>query len=87
MRASEAADVIAALTDAGVDVWVEGGWGVDAFVGVEARAHKDRDLVVPLGAADVVVQLLEAQGFRFVAGSSPFDRCGPDGAAHGVSAD
>jgi lincosamide nucleotidyltransferase A/C/D/E len=71
MRANDAVDVIAAFTAAGVDVWVEGGWGVDALVGAEGRPHKDLDLVVPLADAETVVQLLRARGFRYATGPRP----------------
>ena len=55
MRAREAAHLIAALTEADVDIWVEGGWGVDALVGVETRTHKDLDLFVPLADSELDV--------------------------------
>jgi lincosamide nucleotidyltransferase A/C/D/E len=34
------------LRRAGLDVWVEGGWGVDALLGEQTRAHDDLDLAV-----------------------------------------
>lgn len=39
-------DVIGRLGAAGIDVWVEGGWGVDALLGQQTRAHDDLDLGV-----------------------------------------
>jgi lincosamide nucleotidyltransferase A/C/D/E len=68
MRANEVAEVIRALADAGVEVWVEGGWGVDALVGEETRPHKDVDLVVGSDDVEALVGWLEAQAFRLVAG-------------------
>jgi lincosamide nucleotidyltransferase A/C/D/E len=43
---AEAIDVLDRLEAAGVDVWVDGGWGIDALLGRQTRAHRDLDLVV-----------------------------------------
>ena len=68
MHAADVAAVILALADAGVEVWVEGGWGVDALVGEETRPHKDVDLLVRPDDAEALVGWLEAHDFRLVAG-------------------
>jgi lincosamide nucleotidyltransferase A/C/D/E len=39
-------DVLARLDAAGVDWWLDGGWGVDALLGEETRPHDDLDLIV-----------------------------------------
>ena len=44
MSSHEVLRVLAALRD--VPVWVGGGWGVDALVGRETRAHRDLDLAI-----------------------------------------
>jgi lincosamide nucleotidyltransferase A/C/D/E len=36
------------LEEGGVPAWVEGGWGVDALLKRETRAHRDIDVIVPL---------------------------------------
>lgn len=51
------------LSRAGVDAWVDGGWGVDALVGRQTRSHSDLDLVVPQDAVLTVQSILEEQGF------------------------
>ena len=54
-QAVGAPDVLAVLdllAGAGVEAWVDGGWGVDALVGAVTRTHSDVDLVVPLPAVD-----------------------------------
>lgn len=43
--------VLDLLEGAGVRVWVDGGWGVDALVGRQTRPHADLDLALAL--ADV----------------------------------
>jgi lincosamide nucleotidyltransferase A/C/D/E len=31
---------------AGIEVWVDGGWGIDQLLGEQTRRHEDFDLVV-----------------------------------------
>ena len=51
------ADVLAVLEAlGGLRVWVDGGWGVDALLGEQTRAHGDLDLAVDeaqLGEAEL----------------------------------
>ena len=46
MTAADAAGILGCLRAARVDVWLEGGWGVDALVGGQTRDHKDLDVIV-----------------------------------------
>lgn len=50
MPSSEVHRVLDALEQADVRAWVEGGWGIDALVGRETRAHDDLDLAVDTAA-------------------------------------
>jgi lincosamide nucleotidyltransferase A/C/D/E len=43
--------------------WVMGGWGVDALLHRETRAHKDLDLLVALGDLPTLWKLLDEHGF------------------------
>lgn len=63
MDARSVLRVIAALQDAGVPVWLDGGWGVDALVGKQTREHDDLDRVIGLGDAPVARAALAALGF------------------------
>jgi lincosamide nucleotidyltransferase A/C/D/E len=65
----DSADVLAVLdllAGAGVEAWVDGGWGVDALVGDATRQHSDVDLVVPLPALDTALAALATAGYRRV---------------------
>jgi Aminoglycoside-2''-adenylyltransferase len=46
MTAEDALEVVGWLSEADVDVWLLGGWSVDALVGEQTRKHKDLDLSV-----------------------------------------
>ena len=45
--AEEVVELLVLLTVAGVAVWVDGGWGVDALLGEQTRPHGDLDIAVP----------------------------------------
>jgi lincosamide nucleotidyltransferase A/C/D/E len=65
----DARDVLAVLdllAGAGVEAWVDGGWGVDALLGERTRPHSDVDLVVPLPALEPALAALAAAGYARV---------------------
>jgi len=63
MRAEDVADLQRALAARELDWCVVGGWGVDALLARQSRAHADLDVL--LGVADLaaVLGLLEERGF------------------------
>jgi len=46
MTEADVIEILGWLADAGVAVWLDGGWGVDALIGEQTREHKDLDLIV-----------------------------------------
>jgi lincosamide nucleotidyltransferase A/C/D/E len=68
ISASDVAEIIGWLRAAGVDVWLDGGWGVDALVGEETREHKDLDLIVRDAHEVRMRAVLADQGFGQVEG-------------------
>jgi lincosamide nucleotidyltransferase A/C/D/E len=71
MSAEEAAELVGLLEHAGVDVWLDGGWGVDALLGEQTRPHDDLDLVVPLEHVPALQEALARRGFRLAGGGAP----------------
>jgi lincosamide nucleotidyltransferase A/C/D/E len=56
------------LTDAlGVRVWIDGGWAVDACLGVQTRRHADVDIVIEQRDLLAVVSALRSHGYAAVA--------------------
>ena len=47
MNASDVVELLNRLEEHGIDVWLNGGWGVDALLGHQTREHDD--LVTRLG--------------------------------------
>lgn len=52
------------LTAAGIRIWVDGGWGVDALLGRQTRHHDDLDLALLLVDVDRALHVLAALGYH-----------------------
>lgn len=77
-------EVIDRLEAAGIDVWIDGGWGVDALVGEQTREHDDVDLVVPLARVGDACAALAGLGYNLTLDWLP-TRCQlRDGEGRGV---
>jgi lincosamide nucleotidyltransferase A/C/D/E len=57
----------------GIEVWLDGGWGVDALLGKQTRPHSDLDVVVQQSDLPKLRRLLEADGY----GDVPRDDTSP----------
>ena len=71
MTASSVLEVVDLLESDDIDVWLDGGWGVDALLGQETRSHDDLDLVIELTHSERVVELLHGNGYELVDGAPP----------------
>ncbi|MFF7171847.1 nucleotidyltransferase domain-containing protein [Streptomyces pseudovenezuelae] len=61
--ADEVVRVLDLLRRAGAEVWVGGGWGIDALVGRRTRDHRDLDLMHRQEQEPTVVAALAGAGF------------------------
>jgi lincosamide nucleotidyltransferase A/C/D/E len=61
VKAEDVLGILAALD--GLDVWIGGGWGVDALVGEQTRPHGDLDLMHREEQEPQVVAALAELGF------------------------
>jgi lincosamide nucleotidyltransferase A/C/D/E len=89
-REMSAADVVEALRlfeAHGIDVWVDGGWGVDALIGEQTRPHADLDIALPHADVPNLRALLEARGYRDVPRDDTRDCNFVLGDAHGREVD
>jgi lincosamide nucleotidyltransferase A/C/D/E len=71
MPAEEVHHILATLRGAGLSVWIDGGWGVDACLGEQTRSHEDVDLVVELEQLDRVVAALRGLGYELAEDHRP----------------
>lgn len=63
MSADDVWDILTRLEAVGIGNWVDGGWGVDALLGMQTRTHDDLDIVIAAKDLDVARNALHALGF------------------------
>jgi len=66
MTADDAVKIIKLLEENGIEVYVDGGWGVDALLGRQTRKHDDLDIALPHKYVPKLRKLLEARGYKDV---------------------
>jgi hypothetical protein len=71
MPAEEVVAIVDALESAGIAVWLDGGWGVDALLEEQTREHDDFDLVVGLDDVDRLREVLAERGYEMLGGGPP----------------
>ena len=63
MKSDAAAELYSLLAEQGVNLWIGGGWGVDALLGEQTRPHKDLDIFVCLEDLATMIGVLIPLGF------------------------
>jgi lincosamide nucleotidyltransferase A/C/D/E len=71
MTADMVLEVIDTLTENGINVWIDGGWNVDALLGEQTREHDDLDIAVRLQDQFAFEVVMTDVGFRIT--EMPFD--------------
>jgi hypothetical protein len=56
-------DFYKTITQLGVELWIDGGWSVDALLGEQTRPHKDLDIAFQQKDIPVLRHLLQARGY------------------------
>jgi lincosamide nucleotidyltransferase A/C/D/E len=64
MKAEEAAELIKFLEQQGVEVYVDGGWAVDALLGQQTRVHADLDIALSHKYVPRLRELLGGRGYQ-----------------------
>ncbi|MDQ6710327.1 MAG: aminoglycoside nucleotidyltransferase [Candidatus Dormibacteraeota bacterium] len=63
VTASDVVELINWLEQHGIDVWLNGGWGVDALLGHQTRPHDDLDITISAKDRDAFTSAMRALGF------------------------
>lgn len=63
VRAQDVIHLYQSLSSNGIRVWLTGGWGIDALLEEQTRAHKDLDIIVLLDDVVRVRELLAREGY------------------------
>ncbi len=64
MEAKDVVDLVRLLEAENIDVWLDGGWSVDALLGKQLRPHKDLDIAVQWKDVPRLREVLAAQGYK-----------------------
>lgn len=56
---TDAIEIITYAEENGINIWIDGGWGVDALLEEETRAHNDIDLFVEESNSKKFVEILK----------------------------
>jgi lincosamide nucleotidyltransferase A/C/D/E len=56
------------LDSGAIELWLDGGWGVDALLGEQTRPHDDVDLVVRVDDVPGMREILAVDGFQLIRG-------------------
>lgn len=67
MNASDVIKLYDMLTKNKINVWIDGGFGVDALLGKQTRLHEDVDIVIQQKDVPKLRELLRVQGYKDVA--------------------
>lgn len=62
----DAIEIILYAEENEIDIWLDGGWGVDALLGGETRSHNDIDLFVEEKNGKTFIEILKEKGFTEV---------------------
>jgi lincosamide nucleotidyltransferase A/C/D/E len=71
MDAARVLDLLADLEALGIQIWLDGGWAVDALLGEQTRPHDDLDLVSRLEDSAQIEKALGARGYTQAGGGLP----------------
>jgi len=66
MTAKDVVGLVQLLEQNEIEVYVDGGWGIDALLGEQTRKHGDLDIALPHKHVPRLRELLEARGYKDV---------------------
>ena len=64
MNEKDVIDLLKKIENIGIEVWIDGGWGVDALLGRQTRPHNDIDIFVQKKDARAFTEMLSLNGYR-----------------------
>jgi lincosamide nucleotidyltransferase A/C/D/E len=63
MDPKDVIDIYELLLKNNIQVWLTGGWGIDALLGKQTRSHKDLDVIMLLADVPALFDILKMQGY------------------------
>jgi lincosamide nucleotidyltransferase A/C/D/E len=82
-------DLLRLFEGAEIEVWLDGGWAVDALLGAQTRLHKDVDIILRVADLPKLREILGSRGFEIQHGGTESnfvlaDRSGLEVDVHGI---
>ena len=71
MTSSSLVELLRLFENNMIQVWLDGGWGVDALLQTQTRVHKDVDVIVSILDVPKLQELLGMEGFSVQEGEPP----------------
>lgn len=71
MTSAALVELLQLFEEGGIEVWLDGGWGVDALLEGQTRPHKDVDIILRVADTPRLQQILEGRGFAIKEGPPP----------------
>ena len=71
MSSSDLTELLRLLDEASIDVWLDGGWGVDALLGRQTRRHRDVDIILRVSDVPKLRDILGDKDFAVRDGIPP----------------
>jgi lincosamide nucleotidyltransferase A/C/D/E len=92
MKSSAVIELARLFESAGLTVWLDGGWVVDALLQTQTRPHKDLDIIPCLADIPKLLEILKSRGFAIQKGTPPHvfvlaDSAGAEVDIHAVTFD
>jgi len=74
------------LNNRGIEIWIDGGWGVDALLGKQTRQHNDLDIFIQEKDVSSLLNWCKSKGYREIKleMARPFNFVYGDDAGHEV---
>lgn len=66
MKVQDVTDLLQLFDQNGLEIYIDGGWGVDALLGEQTRPHGDLDIAIPHKYVPKLRELLGARGYKDV---------------------
>lgn len=64
MKSDEVLKIYNRLKEKGINIWIDGGWCVDALLGKQTRQHQDLDIAVDRNDAAELKKFLISEGYQ-----------------------
>ena len=71
MTAVDVVGLLRLLQEAGIPVWLDGGWGIDALLQKQTRPHHDLDLIPRVADIPQLLEILGGRAFAVKEGTPP----------------